>query len=454
MFGKRQLTQCGIGSNRRAAVRITHLIAISGVLLILGLSLLLGGQSQTRYASAQAALVEWGSTTSVDYGFCAYTSGCGGWLPIFSPVTPGNVLVVAIYDRVCMDSIVCGSHAGSPPSISVTDNLSSAYSYVTSASTSHFAPFSINYTLYVYIYTATITSAGYDKITVNATGGSSDFVVAYGYLVSGVSASTSQAATGSGTCTSACAISTSAGAAFQPGSSFNLAIIASSGFGDSGFTAGTGFAYHGFVSLGSTGSVTEYSMSLASSPTTFPATLNGAGAWVEAGIALSPPLPTVTETTTLYSTVTSVTTTTETSVSTTTETYVQTSISTTTVTSVPPPVTTTATETTTVTSIPPAQTVTAAAISISCSPPQSGVGRTTKCTATAIAGYPPAGTISFTSSVVGQFGTMKCTTNANMLTCTDPYTPTAAGTQKITATYSNDPTFLTVSASTTINVKR
>ncbi len=186
-------------------------------------------------------------------------------------------------------------------------------------------------------------------------------------------------------------------------------------------------------------------------------------------VYLFPPRPqttttvtdTVTTTTVSHVTLTSTSTATETSTLTTTsippavtttttetETITETETTTSTTTSIPPPVTSTTTQTQT-------QTVTASAISISCSPPQPGVGRTTKCTAVAIAGYPPAGLISFTSSVPGggSFGTKTCSASANTLSCTISYVPRTAGIQVISATYSGDASYLSVSASTTIRVK-
>ncbi|MCL4519153.1 MAG: YncE family protein [Thaumarchaeota archaeon] len=183
-------------------------------------------------------------------------------------------------------------------------------------------------------------------------------------------------------------------------------------------------------------------------------------------------------TTTQTNTVTNTATVTETSVSTTASTVTETTPVTTTVTttSVPPPVTTTETstltlpqETTTVTSTSistttetststststSTQTVGSASITLNCAPATVTLGRNVRCNAVATAGYPPAGNISFSNTPgSGTFGTQTCTVRANTLTCTVAYTPSVGGPQQVNATYSNDPNFLTVQASSTINVK-
>ena len=197
--------------------------------------------------------------------------------------------------------------------------------------------------------------------------------------------------------------------------------------------------------------------------------------------SIPPPVTTTvtsshTSTTTETKTITNTATVTETSVSTTASTVTETTPVTTTVTttSVPPTVTTTETstvtlpqETTTLTSTSistttetsiststSTQTVGSASITLNCAPATTTLGRSVRCNAVATAGYPPAGNISFSNAPgSGTFGTQTCTVRANTLTCTVAYTPTIAGTQLVNATYSNDPNFLTVQASSTINVK-
>lgn len=165
------------------------------------------------------------------------------------------------------------------------------------------------------------------------------------------------------------------------------------------------------------------------------------------------PSETTTSTTTITSvstsivtsTVTSSFTTTSTSVSTETDTTTQTVLSTVTDTS-----TVSVTDTTTVTSVSTiSQTVTSSAISLKCSPSQFKLGQKTQCTATAIAGNPPAGYIAF-SAGPGAFGTPACTTSANTLICKVAYTPSARGFQTVSATYQGDPNYLTATASTQI----
>jgi hypothetical protein len=88
------------------------------------------------------------------------------------------------------------------------------------------------------------------------------------------------------------------------------------------------------------------------------------------------------------------------------------------------------------------------------SPPSSlKLGQATYCIATAVAGAPPAGSISFGGSGgTGKFSNPTCGRLASTKTCLVSYTPSSLGTQTLTATYSNDPKYVSVSASTTIQV--
>ena len=96
-----------------------------------------------------------------------------------------------------------------------------------------------------------------------------------------------------------------------------------------------------------------------------------------------------------------------------------------------------------------------------CDPDSVAVNQATTCTATLTtqphAGA-PAGTVSFSSSKAGSFAPASCTLSpdsalgADVSTCTVSFTPTVAGSQKITAAYGGDSAYHgTSSGSTNVN---
>ena len=151
---------------------------------------------------------------------------------------------------------------------------------------------------------------------------------------------------------------------------------------------------------------------------------------------------TTTETSTITSTTTIPVTTTETDTSTTTSTMTDTVTA-----------TQTLTQTSTVTSTA-TQTSTVPSIAVSCSPASLSLWHSAKCTATTIVG-PNHGTINFAVSPAhsGTFSGASCSAPyPNILSCKVTYTPSATGTQTITATYTGDSHFSSASASTQITV--
>jgi len=133
----------------------------------------------------------------------------------------------------------------------------------------------------VYIYYATLSSSGADVVTATFSGAAPVQSV-YIYEVSGVNTVGLVTATSSGVGTF---ISTSVPVSFQIGA-FLLGIMGTNSFGGTA-TAGPGFT----LSTNNSGTgvtYAQYSISGASSPTTFQATTNSAVSWAEDAIALMP----------------------------------------------------------------------------------------------------------------------------------------------------------------------
>ena len=97
-------------------------------------------------------------------------------------------------------------------------------------------------------------------------------------------------------------------------------------------------------------------------------------------------------------------------------------------------------------------------ITLTCDPSQVQVGHQANCKAVVTGGASaPKGTVAFTSSGTGSFGSVSCGANGNgddanalggndegkgnSLTCSAKYTPSQTGPQTVTGTYSGDTTY-------------
>ena len=190
--------------------------------------------------------------------------GCSSTLSVSftNYVASGDVIVVGVV--VADASFVLNS---------ITDSLRSTFSQAV-ASVNSPPPT-------VYIYYATLPANGAETVTAtfSAAAPAEDIYI---YEISGVTTVGLATATGSGMGTS---ISTSSLISFQPGA-FLLGIIGTNNFGGTA-TAGTGFT----LSTDNSGTgvtYAQYSISGASSPTSFQATAHSTVSWAEDGLALMP----------------------------------------------------------------------------------------------------------------------------------------------------------------------
>jgi hypothetical protein len=189
-------------------------------------------------------------------------SNCSSTLSVSftNNVASGDVIVVGVV--IADASFTLGS---------LTDSLRSSF---TQAVASNNVPPPI-----VYIFYANLSSSGPDIVTATFSAAAPAESI-YVYEVSGVRTTGVATATGFGLGTS---ISTSSPVGF-PSGAFLLGIIATNSSGGN-VTAGTGFAPSEENSgIGVTHA--QYSISNATSTTSFPATTNSAVGWVEVGIAL------------------------------------------------------------------------------------------------------------------------------------------------------------------------
>ncbi|MHB2037402.1 MAG: Ig-like domain-containing protein [Nitrososphaerales archaeon] len=350
------------------------------------------------------------------------SSQCSSLSVSLSGVTLGDILVIGI-------SSVLSSLT------SVSDSLNSPLTQAVSSTLGSSEQYS-------YIYYASLFSSGSDSITVTFSG--SGYADVYVFELAGVTTAGLQTASGSSNGFSGTSAATSNSLSFQPGA-FIMSVVNNEG---NYITQGSGFTRIGGPS---SNSISEYATSGVSSPTDFPATWSGSFIWVESAIALEPVqistvTTTVTSTTTSVSTETTTTTSTVTTTSipppvtiTTTETSSTTLTSTSTVTSTQTQtstVTTTTTETATSTLLVPSNVV------LNCAPSTVQVGASTHCKAdvTTADNGSLTGTIAFSSDGAGAFSNEMCNTNhaTGILTCNVDYSPSAAGTQTIAATYSGN----------------
>jgi len=226
-------------------------------IVLLALSSVLGVSQSFPTVFASSPLVQQNNSG-------CYFTGCTSTqdVNLGSPVFSGDVLVVAV-----------ALYQGHTPygTFNVTDSLGTSYTEVTSACNS-----ALTFVCAGIAYGTATSNASGDAITVSfgATPVQADVFV---YDVSGVMTIGAATGTGQGDFPP---ISTSP-TAFS-GEAFLVSVTNMLGTGN--FTAGTGFTVSSQNS-GDQAGYAEYSLSGAASPTTFPATTDGAD-WVEAGLAL------------------------------------------------------------------------------------------------------------------------------------------------------------------------
>ena len=101
--------------------------------------------------------------------------------------------------------------------------------------------------------------------------------------------------------------------------------------------------------------------------------------------------------------------------------------------------------------IPPSQNGTPTTTNVGCNPNPVASGSTTTCTVSVTSGSgTPTGSVSFSTSGSGHFSTGSCTLSSG--SCAVTFTPTAGGSQTITASYGANGSFLASGGNTTLNV--
>ncbi len=183
--------------------------------------------------------------------------GTSGSLTFASPVTKGDVVVVAVVTQF-----------NAQPQ-SINDSLHSHYKLEASQCFPNLEGDCS------YIYSARPHATGSD--TVSLTKSTANGFVFFLYEVSGTEVHSAVASTGSGLSNS---VSTSPVSFSSEG--FLVAVVES--FGGGGLTAGSGFTATSDISF----IWTEFSTSGVAAPTSFPGTLTNSAQWTEVGVAFTP----------------------------------------------------------------------------------------------------------------------------------------------------------------------